>query len=542
MSSIVASAGMSIGTLWLVNIVGALMAVFPRRATPADSGLLTQNGLMVMSKMSTMVLLPAMMGSSVAKTLTLETLEMAWPLLLWQIGATCISLVVAALVAWLTCRPKAIRGMFIAACAFANTGDMPLFVMMIMCSQPNLSEVDQCVERSAMYIALSVLPWQFLFWTVGASLLQPPSHETCATTLETTSRTSTGLPPIKESDAARDNAQGHGGKGKRACLYISSVLKKMLHPIIIGTVIGLAIALIPGVRAVFYATEERASRVPPLGFVSESVRFFSDPAVGIIRIFVAATLGKRLLRLQWFVSALDWLAASVPGCGACGQSDTQGRSDHCNGSATRREMLESTLSRESFAESQSAETHATVSEWMADSVAEERRKSQNNTAARVSIDLDECMEQTLVESSRPLDFVQGYASTNDLDKLMNSASNDGGLEAAKVPSCAPSPDFSTSTGIILTLTRTVFLSVVLTGLVYVIGPVAFKGDDGPFIRLILYTQSLVPSASLAVVVSQESGNRTFAEGLAANYLAQYTLIGVLMIASTYIALQDTFPA
>eukprot|EP00049_Salpingoeca_infusionum_P015189 m.291950 g.291950 ORF g.291950 m.291950 type:complete len:197 (+) comp15831_c0_seq1:270-860(+) len=130
-SSVIAAAATGIGTLWVVNILGALLAIFPRRKDAAKSGLLTHNGLLVISKLSTLVLLPTLMGTSVAKTLDLEALQTAWPMLIWHVVATLLCVGIASVIAWVTGRPASIRKMFIVGSAFGNASDMALFVMSV---------------------------------------------------------------------------------------------------------------------------------------------------------------------------------------------------------------------------------------------------------------------------------------------------------------------------------------------------------------------------------------------------------------------------
>eukprot|EP00049_Salpingoeca_infusionum_P015191 m.291958 g.291958 ORF g.291958 m.291958 type:complete len:187 (+) comp15831_c0_seq2:270-830(+) len=155
-SSVIAAAATGIGTLWVVNILGALLAIFPRRKDAAKSGLLTHNGLLVISKLSTLVLLPTLMGTSVAKTLDLEALQTAWPMLIWHVVATLLCVGIASVIAWVTGRPASIRKMFIVGSAFGNASDMALFVMSYYYSliARSFARNPTCKALSSVWIAV----------------------------------------------------------------------------------------------------------------------------------------------------------------------------------------------------------------------------------------------------------------------------------------------------------------------------------------------------------------------------------------------------
>eukprot|EP00049_Salpingoeca_infusionum_P015193 m.291985 g.291985 ORF g.291985 m.291985 type:complete len:566 (+) comp15831_c0_seq6:270-1967(+) len=563
-SSVIAAAATGIGTLWVVNILGALLAIFPRRKDAAKSGLLTHNGLLVISKLSTLVLLPTLMGTSVAKTLDLEALQTAWPMLIWHVVATLLCVGIASVIAWVTGRPASIRKMFIVGSAFGNASDMALFVMSILCSQPNLQGVEQCMDRSAAYIGLGALPLQFLFWTVGATMLQSAQNELDAAKHENMEE----IPHLRPAALANQEQQS-------MCTRALVVLKHMFHPIIIGILVGLAIALIPGARGVFYA-DESDSHVPPLGFVAESLRFFAEPSVGILRIFVAATLGKRLFRLHVFVRFLDWLEGSSSCLASCCFDNTQDDGHVDSHAVTANIDIAHVIDKETG-------EVVEVSEWIVETTSADAGSdhsaykdpvmeplpapasgyhvldldalcagtSPSTSTVSVGSAQDQFMSSSPVASqlkvltldeTKAIFAVQGgvVGADSDLDQKLvlktpqSDLYDDGVAKPGEI-------EFSNATATLLSLTRIVLLPTILFGLVYVLSPYFFTGPDAALLRLVLYTQSFVPSATFTVVVAQEIGNRAFAEGLAANYLGQYSLIGLLMVATTYISLLDTFP-
>lgn len=81
------------------------------------------------------------------------------------------------------------------------------------------------------------------------------------------------------------------------------LLNSLLNPNIVGLLIGLFVAVVPGVSDIFIAREKPVSDAPgagtrlsrpPLGFITNALNTFGGAGVGVVMLVVSATLGKRI--------------------------------------------------------------------------------------------------------------------------------------------------------------------------------------------------------------------------------------------------------
>ena len=102
-------------------------------------------------------------------------------------------------------------------------------------------------------------------------------------------------------------------------LTLGHVASRLVNPNIVGLLMGLVIAMVPGLADVFFPREnldangdETTSRAP-LGFVTSGAKTLGSAGVGAVTLVVAATLGKRIEKMTapvWATQA-SRLARSV---------------------------------------------------------------------------------------------------------------------------------------------------------------------------------------------------------------------------------------
>jgi hypothetical protein len=111
------------------------------------------------------------------------------------------------------------------------------------------------------------------------------------------------------------------GAGSHTPLTLNHVLRRLFNPNIFGLLLGMVIAMVPGMADLFFprvnvdaSGNETTSRAP-LGFVMSGAITLGSAGVGSVTLVVAATLGKRIERMTtpvWATQA-SHLARSVSG-------------------------------------------------------------------------------------------------------------------------------------------------------------------------------------------------------------------------------------
>jgi hypothetical protein len=466
----------SVTTVLLLQLVGIACAVFPSRQpnTPArDRGLLTQPTLAALSQLVTLLLFPALSWRNVARIRDLHTI---WPVLLWHFPSIAANLLLAYLAAFALGIPKRVRPLFVVASSWTNLASITLVVLQALCDQPQLQREDACFDRVAGFVNASVLPWHLTFWTLGEWLLYRPLHQR----------------------AQEAEKQGRAKRPSTSTLPAAAVSWwQVFNPITVAILLGMLVALVPELQDLFFyrdddddaaaATSAGANitatggdtlrKRPPLLFFTSAVSTLADATVGVIALLTAATLGKRLLQLDW-----SWLPAWA-------RKRSAGLSEA------------NTLA------------HPTAEQ----SVASPRG---------VVLDVDSVLgrggaDQPLVSASRE-------APVGQSAELAEKKEDDAA--AAELSSAR----FIGS----LVLVRVLFLGGMQFALVYAVSPSVFprRQEDSPLIQLMLFMQCVTPSASLLVVACQQAGQKAMAEAVAVAMLLQQLLVTVVTIPSTMLAL------
>lgn len=140
------------------------------------------------------------------------------------------------------------------------------------------------------------------------------------------------------------------GAGSHTPLTAKHVLRRLFNPNIIAQVLGIIIAIVPGMADLFFARvnvdasgNETTSRAP-LGFIMSGAITLGSAGVGAVTLVVAATLGKRIERMTtpvWATQA-SYLARSVSVAVRRNASRLRGK----NGDAQPQRRLGSTLEAE----------------------------------------------------------------------------------------------------------------------------------------------------------------------------------------------------
>jgi len=100
-----------------------------------------------------------------------------------------------------------------------NVVAIPLVMVEIICSQPQLEGIEECFETGASFIFVYLVGWSVLFWTGGVYAIRYFTHD------------DDGSPPAKHDDQTM----------RSECLRAG---RSILNPPFIGILVGLLVGLV----------------------------------------------------------------------------------------------------------------------------------------------------------------------------------------------------------------------------------------------------------------------------------------------------------
>eukprot|EP00258_Populus_trichocarpa_P020711 XP_024436730.1 protein PIN-LIKES 3 [Populus trichocarpa] len=259
------------------------------------------------------VLNPALVGSNLAKFITLKSIVMLWFMPLNIL----ITFIAGSALGWLlikiTKAPIHLRGLILGCCAAGNLGNMPLIIIPAACEEKGnpFGDASICKMHGLAYATLSLAIGSILLWSYVYNIVRiyssTDSDETKPDALPEGIESAREITPgpmlfLKEPsiDEGMENFELDRAvsKGKAKVPFPENIkqgfqkvlkklnLKRLLSPSINGAIVGFIAGTIPPFRKVLIGDSA------PLRVVEDSAYFVGESAITITTLILGANLLK----------------------------------------------------------------------------------------------------------------------------------------------------------------------------------------------------------------------------------------------------------
>uniref|UniRef100_A0A803KWC2 Uncharacterized protein n=1 Tax=Chenopodium quinoa TaxID=63459 RepID=A0A803KWC2_CHEQI len=209
---------------------------------------------------------PALVGSNLAKTVTIKTFLTLWFMLVNILLTFVLGSAMGWVLAKFTKASKHVKGLILASCSAGNLGNMPIIILPAMCKEKGspFGAPDVCERYGLAYASLSMAIGTVYFWLYAYNIVRITSKEAIASAgvIDETlvNVQPQGEPPLHSSDdyALEDPGLSNSSKSMvksssrvKQCLRIISKefnLKAILAPSTIGAMVGFFIGTIAPLR------------------------------------------------------------------------------------------------------------------------------------------------------------------------------------------------------------------------------------------------------------------------------------------------------
>lgn len=122
---------------------------------------------------------PAIVGSNLAKTITLESIVLMW---FMPINILC-TFIIGSVLAWIlikvTRAPRHLKGLVLGCCAAGNLGNLPLIIIPAICREKNspFGDPEICHKYGMTYVSLSMATGVVYFWTYIYNIVRVSSSK-----------------------------------------------------------------------------------------------------------------------------------------------------------------------------------------------------------------------------------------------------------------------------------------------------------------------------------------------------------------------------
>ncbi|KAJ8755799.1 hypothetical protein K2173_024344 [Erythroxylum novogranatense] len=248
---------------------------------------------------------PALVGSSLAKTVTIENLAT-----LWFIGVNMLfTIIIGSILGWIlvkiTRTPQRLQGPVLGCCAAGNLGNLLLIIIPSLCEEKSSPFGDStvCSTYGESYAAfsmavLAVYVWTYVYFVIRLYSTREAKgtnnvNENELPVLPNKSGESSDiLPQTNDTEAALPSTEDEGPQiasyEKVKERVKSFKLQMVLAPATIAAIVGFVIGLISPFR------KAMIGKSAPLRVVFNSTDFMGQPAIPCIILIVGANLLKGL--------------------------------------------------------------------------------------------------------------------------------------------------------------------------------------------------------------------------------------------------------
>ncbi|KAI5423336.1 hypothetical protein KIW84_046348 [Lathyrus oleraceus] len=325
-----------------IAVIGAVLAL-------DNIGILKKNTKKHLNIIVYFVFTPALLYSSLAKTITLRSLGMLWFMPLNILLRYIIGTTLAWILAKITRVPRHLHGLVMGCCAAGNLGSLPLIIVPAICkgrSHP-FGDVDACYRKGLAFTSLTMAVGHIYAWSIVYNILRIYSPKInivkfndnkinievnnleniakcSARTLTTTEEKSMSngcvdRPEIecKVIDDEEEKVQEKLKNMKALQILLSDKinLKELFAPALWGAIFGVIVGIVPRLKKVL-VTEHA-----PLHFVQTSAIMLGDACIPSTILLVGANLlnGLKGLRkkIPLVVGIIVVIYIALPTIGIC---------------------------------------------------------------------------------------------------------------------------------------------------------------------------------------------------------------------------------
>ncbi|KAJ6308337.1 hypothetical protein OIU76_018005 [Salix suchowensis] len=258
------------------------------------------------------VLSPALIGSNLAKYITLGSLLKLWFMPLNVLFTFVIGSVLGWILVKITKAPKDLRGVILGCCAAGNLGNMLLIIVLAVCNEKGgpFGVPDVCTGNGMAYVSLSMAIGSLYIWSYVYNIVRiyssKDSDEAKPDGLPETADSATERNESSEDPSLGESHKQHlelnfsGSEEKAKVPFPENIkrsflkfikkpsLRRLFAPSIIGAIVGLMIGIVPPFRKVLIGDSA------PLHAIEDSADMVGTAAIPIMTLIVGANLLRGL--------------------------------------------------------------------------------------------------------------------------------------------------------------------------------------------------------------------------------------------------------
>ncbi|XP_030503393.2 protein PIN-LIKES 3 [Cannabis sativa] len=235
---------------------------------------------------------PALVGSSLANTVTYDSMIKLW----FMPVNVLITFIIGSLLGWIvihfTRPPQHLRGLILGCCAAGNLGNLPLIIIPALCKEKGspFGDSDVCYSYGMAYVSLSMAIGAIYLWSYVYNIVRVSSTSINDIKSSRESLEEPLLLPSPEDVALQvGDSESSGIKQLRLVkLFRELNLKALLAPSTIGAIIGYIIGVVPLFRKSLIGSGA------PLRVIQDSAVLLGDGAIPALTLIIGGNLLRGL--------------------------------------------------------------------------------------------------------------------------------------------------------------------------------------------------------------------------------------------------------
>ncbi|KAL9459578.1 hypothetical protein AB3S75_002892 [Citrus x aurantiifolia] len=235
---------------------------------------------------------PAIVGSNLAKTITLESIVLMW---FMPINILC-TFIIGSVLAWIlikvTRAPRHLKGLVLGCCAAGNLGNLPLIIIPAICREKNspFGDPEICHKYGMTYVSLSMATGVVYFWTYIYNIVRVSSSKINNEEFISSKTYSNQEAPLlcKKTDGIDKISVLQ--KTIRCLKRIPRKLnlKALFAPSTTAAIVGLTIGMVPRIHNLMIGD------AAPLHVVEDSASLLGDATIPTVTLIVGGNLLRGL--------------------------------------------------------------------------------------------------------------------------------------------------------------------------------------------------------------------------------------------------------
>ncbi|XP_021717741.1 protein PIN-LIKES 3-like [Chenopodium quinoa] len=289
-------ASMPIIKLLLITAIGSLLAI-------DRVDVLRDTSRKYLNKLVYFVYNPAFVGSSLAQTVTYESLRTLWFMPVNVLITNLLGSALGWVLVKVTRAPRHLKGLIIGSSSAGNLGNLPIIIIPALCKEKSgpFGAPDVCYSYGMAYASLSmalgaIICWSYAFNIVRLSALEflekevPASSRTEVSDELNASTSESYVEPLlrRASYSLRDlgNEVPSSSSIKNWIIkFLDKIsLKELLAPSTLAVIFGFIIGMIPALRNLLIGNEA------VLHIIEDSIYLVGDAAVPAMTLILGASL------------------------------------------------------------------------------------------------------------------------------------------------------------------------------------------------------------------------------------------------------------